>query len=154
MENLTKEQIEQMPAGQDLNRLITELMEPKPTSWQLSELRKGRDWGYNYATITSPGEWWECNIGIDAGSNNELVEWYDHRDPSAEIVDAWPVVEKMNATHYVTLSTLWLTGGSDKGTLGFRASFRAFKTFDGPEAIADTAPLALCRAFLLSTLPK
>lgn len=132
---MTKEEIEQLPAGRELDALIAEAL----MGWS----QKDDSNGFQVYTPDRCLGWWRAD-------QPKLGD----RQPcfSTDIAAAWQVVEKINKTHYLNTAQYWIEGGSNGGVLGFIVAFRQYKTYKGEPAKADTMPLAICRAALLTTL--
>jgi hypothetical protein len=166
--NLTKEEIEALPAGRELDALVAKYVygyeyldvgywqSPKngikqlPSQTETPERQlELEEWlrspSVRERTDNAVGEYW-----IDAG--RDIILHLEDFSPSTELGTAWEVVEFMNKTHYLSTSQYWVEGGSDGGVLGFRFTFERFKTYEGETAAAETAPLALCRAALFTML--
>jgi hypothetical protein len=134
---MSEEDVDKMQAGPALDALVGE----KVMGWKLINLGRRK---YDYAStdedrraaLSGRGvfEWhWE---GKDAPDDGFAHEW----NPSTDIAAAWQVVEKLHEPDTTDFSL-------NSATVGWRARFGyVFKAF------GDTAPLAICRAALKSSL--
>lgn len=133
---LTREEIEQMPAGLGMDELIAALMAPKPSGQP-----------HYYEEGQTAGPWKVCHVG--AG----ILKWCTTARYSVDIAAAWQVVEHLAAAgwghkHQVFSAAAELPGwqwtfmrpggGHGAGIAGVEA---------------PTAPLAICRAALLAVAP-
>lgn len=123
--------IENMPEGLELDILIAEKVmgEIKPTYTHehdnISEI------------VYSEKENWCCYPEFDKG---DICEWKP-KPFSSSILCAWEVVEKLRMFVLPFGKTDWCS----TNTRNYRGAFENI-------AVADTAPLAICRAALLATL--
>jgi hypothetical protein len=142
----------------EVDEAVAEFMEPRPAPVSARELRRRvRHWEwvscYDYP---SPGGWWVAEIGTDHGPpdlDDEPVTWRPAREPSAEIGDAWLVVEAMRARRF-WLDMNYVTDGRDPSR-GYAVAgfYRERAGGCAGSAGADTAPLAICLAALNALAP-
>ncbi|SDY98057.1 BC1872 family protein [Hymenobacter psychrophilus] len=124
---MTREEIEQMPAGREMDGLIAHMVIGAQT--QVIE----SDWRYDSQHMERrPDRPWEH------------MPYY-----STEIGAAWDVVERLDKTAQLCDVTR-INGGAT-----YLHHCEVWNTSGEPyhRATADTAPLAICRAALLATLP-
>ena len=126
----TAEQIREMPAGSEMDCIVAQLImcytpTPQPLSYIAGVFNKSGQPIYDIV-----------NIGQGCDVFDEVVF-----RPSTEIEHTWTVMEKMRCLQVAPL-------GSDR----WHACRRQDGDWDFCDwyAIADTAPLAICRAALLS----
>lgn len=161
--NLTREQIENMPAGKEMDALVAELVMGGFVKYPEEWSKEKENW-----------YWLHPKAGVLVGRpyllpqiTKEAMGMYSHQyeawKPSEDISAAWEVVEKINKMiyqkklsydyNYLTLDCL---GFHD----GYAASFDSNLNAEWYEDIenckfaahADTAPLAICRAALIAVL--
>ncbi|MGI4864175.1 MAG: BC1872 family protein [Janthinobacterium lividum] len=147
--NLTRQEIENMPAGPAINQLVAEKI-------------LGRIWVHTAKTnnLIDPDDWpvWQVAFNdIEVGKGDVGNPVGGAMGYSTDIARAWQVVEKMHADG-------WGYGlSAGRATIdplpGHRLPDCTFYTRDGRQGWnqAETAPIAICRAALLAlfapTLP-
>lgn len=119
-----------MPAGPEMDRLVAE----KVMGWTARDNRLSG--GYLFGWAKPDGSWGACAI---SGSN----AW----SPSTDIASAWAVVEKAMASN--GCASVQSTGFEWDRRFIARIQFGTCFTTDR-SALADTAPLAICRAALMA----
>jgi hypothetical protein len=137
--NLTREQILAMPAGREMDALVAE---------RVMEIRVY--WHHYY--LTGDGKLTKCGPFLNGQDScesvNRKVAGY-----STDISAAWRVVEKMRDA----LGHWELAHHIDDPRKCYAEFGGEYEPYDGWHtckgcALADTAPLAICRAALLATL--
>jgi hypothetical protein len=145
---LTREQIEQLQAGRELDALVAKLV----MGWTVAHYAKeGRCLGFK----PNATNYYEAADGSNVGGvkRSDLSSDYSYWSPSTDIKAAWEVVQHLTASTYMLkMNQFWIEGGSLGGKLGFRVAFQYYRSMDEHQATADTISLAICRAALLSTL--
>jgi hypothetical protein len=119
---LTREQVLEMGAGIEIDKLVAIHV----MGWETRKYYGSGD-GYHEHYIRDGGKY-------------ENVHYPDRWQPSNYIDSAWEVVEKMG--HFTQL-----TSDMYHGKLKWHCSFSVVDSVD-----AETAPLAICRAALLSII--
>ena len=156
---MTREEIEKLEAGRELDALIAEIMEPKPLPISAKDLRKKEKMKefYSVNCAWSEGAWWKAQIGTDhnideygnyqADRDNDNVEWIPANAPSTDIADAWEVVEKFHIFEFCNIT---------EHTDAPRRDGWVIQMFDKDRltryVTAPTAPLAICRAALMAVM--
>lgn len=134
--NLTREEIENIPAGRDID------------AWIAQEIIGLARIDLGSANCPYCGsEMWQ---GKDRARCSQCNEWRysPYKEYSAEISAAWEVVEKLHLmVRPSILSGNWVA-------MKFERVYLSGKWEGVGEATADTAPLAICRAALLAILEK
>lgn len=124
--NLTREEIENMPAGREMDALVWMSLNDQHPDLSMCRFVDGEyqpNSGYPFGHISPP----RYSTGISA---------------------AWEVVEKLHLmVRPSILSGNWVA-------MKFERVYLSGKWEGVGEATADTAPLAICRAALLATLEK
>lgn len=120
---MTRERIEQMPAGREIDMRIAEMLHGSYHDWQSCEWCLSEERGY------AKGE----------TASNVHGQRY-----STDIAAAWQVIEKMR-------NEGWFFDIGDE--VETPEIYVRFHRQDGASlVIADTAPLAICRAALIATM--
>lgn len=124
---LTREQIQSMPAGRELDELVKKYV----MGWEKVENNN----------LTEPlTDWYETKDGIRYNVTSKAWTF----NPSREIKATWEVVEKLHET-----------GGCDIGCYG-KGEYKWFSVethspkWGSVKQTAETAPLAICKAALLA----
>jgi hypothetical protein len=136
---MTKDEIMNMPAGQEMDVLIAE----KVMGWHAV-----MENGFNHWVNVDGG--FQCGVAPYDGFEDEedfhTLKWH----PSESILWAWEVVEKLHP------NCSFLLDYDDPQTIESLKWCCLFFDKDEPykeyEARANTAPLAICRAALLAIL--
>lgn len=134
--------IDTMPAGRELDALVAE----KVMGWY----RVGTMWCQGANSYAAPAE------DLEIENPPKTKPW----SPSTDIAAAWEVVEKIKAVDLRSKTGIdfpdeCMTVAWDRSTKEWAAGFHAIDGYDagwvaGTRATADTAPLAICRAALVS----
>jgi hypothetical protein len=148
----SREQVEQMPAGPELNALIAEAV------FGCDDRIYVRQYADKPWVPAFKPEWHVgrekllmlCDVMLSDKEGGKWAKVAFAPPFSTDLTYAWKLVDAMNGHHYFELSQFWLTGGSRGGMLGFQSAFRSFQATMRDWAQADTAPLAICRAALLA----
>lgn len=126
--NLSREEIENMPAGREMDALIA----TRIIGWKIDDLTAISPTGSRNARIPH-GDWW--------------LEYY-----STNIAAAWEVVEWMRENGF---SFMLIEHADPNGD--YIIEFWRRDNLDEPQRLScrfEEAPLAICRAALLATLEK
>lgn len=142
--------IDKLEAGKELDALVAEIMEPKPLQTKTYRQLEQEDAGnYTCWEIFSPGGWWK--IGIDwcevekNEEQNKVPDWIPAKEPSTDIAAAWEVVEELrNKAEYMNLEYY-------SGKYCFAIHYTPHSD-DRHQGIAETAPLAICKAALKAVM--
>ncbi len=158
---LTREQIEQMPAGREMDGLIAEhilgfrrSLYGEQVVFESPEYQQRERDGLPTVTLGGVYSIRDAKGGresVIAGNHpksgwpNTLIDFY-----STDIAAAWKVVEALEPRGYL----VDITRRKDFTTGGFPYECEIWDTSAGPDrtAQADVAPLAICRAALLTTV--
>jgi hypothetical protein len=126
----TKDEIQNMPAGREMDALIA-----------------GKIMGYKKIVIGSIS-WWVKESPL-AMSYQFMAECADYC-PSQDIAAAWQVVEKIKGLCFETQILMW--DYSDKVTVCLFPRHGHEEFIPTLTVHAETAPLAICRAALLAVM--
>lgn len=147
--NITREQIERMEAGREMDVLIAE----KVMGWRRMTYKEANPKNSHYATDLRLTGRWHDSDGNATQQAEDCDDYYQPEfawSPSTDIAAAWQVVEKIKSIDPLYAFAVMFEGKSWEAGIydsGYNTSFDYDRS-----ATATTAPLAICRAALLLTL--
>ena len=134
--------VDKMEAGRELDALVAE----KIMGWQLRDSMTDEivteDSDYREAAYNDGWHW------DGRGGRLEAWQW----QPSIDIVAAWEVVERLCELPSVGIIIKAYPKWNEKHERNFLYGYVATFPDLGLQAVADTAPLAICRAALKAIL--
>jgi len=135
---MTREEILAMPAGDDLDKLVAEHI----MGW--TDLRKQKHW---WNKFDETEEWYGTYTTIAPSTMRSKVD-----DWSTDIEYAWLVMERVASLGCRLVLEDWRECEKDSGIHGWAAYFDIPGGHTTEQVVAESAPLAICRAALLATL--
>ena len=140
---LTREQIENMLAGREIDLAIAQEF----TGSDIYDAIEWREWAWKYNELSYPcGFYDEFGVFI-VTAEGTMGKYFS---PSTDIAAAWDVVEKLNSI------CIWVSV-SNKMTnslQGFVCEFSKTYYEEVDIVEAETAPLAICRAALIAMMEE
>lgn len=142
---MTRDEIEAMPAGRELDRLVAE----KVMGWSIYRYDKDIPENCYFMLVTEQYDPVTEDMGLRAGERKTEEEaWNDNYHFSTDISAAWEVVEKIGEKRF-DVEIMRRTDGRYFATcikVGNPLKDRLFEV----HAEAGAAPLAICKAALLA----
>ncbi len=145
---MTRDEILNMPAGREMDALVSAIVETMPKAVTIGELRKTtKDWRFSYCRKASPLGWWSAQIGTDAGDDDQPAKWEPFYEVSREIDAAWVVLQKLR-------STFCMVSITQMSNAYICMAWKTVRINESPSILshAPTAPLAIGRAALLTAM--
>ena len=149
---MTRDEIMSMEAGPEMDRMIAEFMNAEPEITPIVS----NDGGQSACAVASRSGPWESKrdlqLWLEEQNHRGLLvgyrieHWHRYPDYSTSISDAWEVWEKLPMDSQGLLIARCSVANADE----YQAAIHV--QGDAVWVSGDTAPLAICRAALISTM--